>query len=192
MSASHSSTPKQLYYILYIIAFAIIYEFLPFDVSVLQNVNLVNDRKSTKTLDMIDYKVTKVVDGDTVDVEKNNESYRVRLIGINSPESVDPRREVECFGKEASEYMNDLALGEKVNLETDNTQTQYDKYGRLLAYVYLQDGQMLNRKMLADGYAYEYTYDNPYKYQKDFKEVEEFAKLSNRGLWSAQTCNGQK
>ncbi len=147
------------------------------------------------------FKVTKIVDGDTLEVQKENKSedgilniekYKVRLLGINTPESVDPRREVECFGKEASEYAKKNFLGETVRLETDDSQSKYDKYNRLLAYVFLEDGQMLNRKLIADGYAYEYTYDKAYKYQKDFKDIQRFAKSESRGLWSSETCNGQK
>lgn len=144
----------------------------------------------------VDFKIIKVVDGDTFDVEKNTdgkiEKYKVRLLGINTPESVDPRRTVECFGLESSKYVKDNFLGDLVKLETDDSQSKYDKYNRLLAYVYLSDGQMINRKLIADGYAYEYTYDKAYKYQKDFKDLQRFAKSENRGLWSSETCGGQK
>lgn len=161
-----------------------------------ENVNLrAGDSVNTGEV-LLDFKVTKIIDGDTIEVQKevdsNIEKYKVRLLGINTPESVDPRREVECFGKEASEYAKKNFLGETVRLETDDTQDKYDKYDRLLAYVYLEDGQMLNRKLIADGYAYEYTYDKPYKYQKDFKDIQRFAKSEGRGLWSGDTCNGQK
>ncbi len=155
----------------------------------------------SNNLELENFKVTKIVDGDTLEVQKENknesgivsiEKYKVRLLGINTPESVDPRREVECFGKEASEYAKKNFLGETVKLETDDTQSKYDKYNRLLAYVFLEDGQMLNRKLIANGYAYEYTYDKAYKYQKDFKDIQRFSKSENRGLWSADTCNGVK
>lgn len=140
----------------------------------------------------LSYTVKKVVDGDTLVVraEGGSTDIKVRLIGINTPETVDPRRPVECFGKEASNHMKSLASGETVYIETDETQGEYDKYGRMLAYVYLTDGQMLNRKMLAEGYAYEYTYHVPYKYQQDFKEAQNFARGSKRGLWAPDTCNG--
>jgi micrococcal nuclease len=82
--------------------------------------------------------------------------------------------------------------GETVKLETDDSQDKYDKYGRLLAYVYLLDNQMANRKLVAEGYAYEYTYDAPYKYQEDFKSLQSFAKREARGLWAKDTCNGVK
>lgn len=138
------------------------------------------------------YKVTRVVDGDTLVVNVNGVDEKVRLIGINTPETVDPRKTVECFGKEASSRMKELADGKNVRLESDNSQSTRDSYGRLLSYIYLEDGQMLNRKMVAEGYAYEYTYMTPYKYQKEFRDVQTLARVSARGLWSPETCNGEK
>ena len=138
------------------------------------------------------YKVTKVVDGDTLHVAINGIDEKVRLIGINTPETVDPRRAVQCFGKEASTRMKELVDGKIVRLESDPTQDARDTYGRILAYVYLEDGQMVNRKMIAEGYAYEYTYLVPYTYQKEFKGLQNLARTSGYGLWSKNTCNGIK
>jgi micrococcal nuclease len=138
------------------------------------------------------YKVTRVVDGDTLVVDMNGVQEKVRLIGINTPETVDPRKTVECFGKEASSRMKSLAEGKLVRLEGDDTQDARDVYGRLLEYVYLEDGEMLNRKMVAEGYAYEYTYMTPYRYQQDFRDVQNIARISARGLWAPDTCNGNK
>lgn len=138
------------------------------------------------------FKVTRVVDGDTLQIDMHGTKEKVRLIGINTPETVDPRRAVQCFGKEASDRMKSLADGNLVRLESDPTQSFRDTYDRLLAYVYLEDGQMLNRKMIAEGYAYEYTYGVPYKYQKEFRDLVALARTSERGLWSPSTCNGKK
>ncbi len=138
------------------------------------------------------YNVIKVTDGDTIHIEMNGKDEKVRLIGINTPETVDPRRTVECFGKEASERMKEIAGGKIVRLEYDDTQSLRDAYDRLLAYVYLEDGQMLNRKMIAEGYAYEYTYLEPYKYQNEFRQLQTLARTSERGLWSPDTCDGNK
>lgn len=137
------------------------------------------------------YQVTRVIDGDTFVIDYAGKEDRVRLIGINTPETVDPRKPVQCFGKEASNKMKSLAQGQMVGLEFDTTQNYRDIYGRLLAYAYLPDGEMLNRKMLADGYAYEYTYMKPYKYQSEFKELQKFAEQNKRGLWADSTCQGQ-
>jgi micrococcal nuclease len=138
------------------------------------------------------YKVTKVTDGDTLHVMIEGRDEIVRLIGINTPETVHPEKPVECFGKEASQRLKELAKGGVVRLEYDDSQSLRDTYDRLLAYVYLEDGQMLNRKMIAEGYAYEYTYMTPYKYQKEFRELQYVAQSAKRGLWAENTCNGSK
>ena len=138
------------------------------------------------------YNVIKITDGDTLHLAMEGRDESVRLIGINTPETVDPRRTVECFGKEASERMKEIAKGKIVRLEYDESQSLRDTYGRLLAYVYLEDGQMINRKMIAEGYAYEYTYLTPYRYQEEFRELQKLAQGAKRGLWAEETCNGSK
>lgn len=138
------------------------------------------------------YDITKITDGDTLHITMDGRDETVRLIGINTPETVDPRRPVECFGKEASARMKEVAGGKIVRLEYDDTQDTRDAYGRILAYVYLEDGQMLNRKMIAEGYAYEYTYMVPYKYQEEFRQLQRLAQSANRGLWAENTCHGEK
>jgi micrococcal nuclease len=84
--------------------------------------------------------------------------------------------------------MKELADAKNVFLETDTSQGERDKFGRLLAYVYLEDGQMLNRKMIAEGYAYEYTYLRSYKYQEDFKKAQNLARSTKVGLWADNAC----
>lgn len=129
------------------------------------------------------YEVVKVVDGDTLDVDINGKIERLRLIGINTPETVDPRKQVECFGKEASNKSKETLLGKKIFLESDPSQDERDKYGRLLRYVFLSDGSNFNLMMIKDGFAYEYTYYLPYKYQKEFKEAQKYAQDNKMGLW---------
>ena len=138
------------------------------------------------------YKVTKVTDGDTIRLNMNGTDETVRLIGINPPEPVNLSEPVQCFGKEATARMKGLVDGQIVRLEYDDTQSLRDIYNRLLAYVYLEDGQMVNRKMIAEGYAYEYTYMTPYKYQKEFRDLQNLARISGRGLWAEDTCSGSK
>lgn len=136
--------------------------------------------------------VSKVVDGDTIDVIMNGQKKRVRLIGMNTPETVDPRRPVQCFGKEASNHARELLSGKTIYLEADPTQANTDKYNRLLRYVWLDAETNFNKLMIADGYAYEYTYDIPYKYQIEFKQAQQSAENAQRGLWSPSTCGGRK
>ena len=135
--------------------------------------------------------VTKVVDGDTLDVQLGGEEVRLRLIGMNTPESVDPRRPVECYGLEASARAKELLAGQAVYLEPDPSQDERDRYGRLLRYVWLEDGRLFNLEMIAQGYAYEYTYESKYKYQAEFRAAQERAQATRAGLWSPETCNGE-
>lgn len=134
------------------------------------------------------YKVVKVVDGDTIDVFIDNKTERLRLIGIDTPETVDPRKSVQCFGKEASNKAKEMLLGQFVSLESDDTQGERDKYKRLLRYVFLPDGNNFNLYMISEGYAHEYTYDQPYKYQAEFKQAEVDARENSRGLWNSAAC----
>jgi micrococcal nuclease len=132
-------------------------------------------------------KVTKVIDGDTVEVFFNEKINKVRLIGLNTPESVDMNRRVECYGFEASDKLKELAHGKIVDLVPDETQDDKDKFGRYLRYLYL-NGENINKKMISEGFGFEYTYKKPYIYQKDFKEAESLAKKNNLGLWNKNNC----
>ena len=136
------------------------------------------------------YSVTKVVDGDTITINLDGTSETIRLIGINTPETVDPRKPVECFGKQASDEAKTLLSGKKVRIEKDSTQGERDKYGRLLAYVFRDDGLFFNEHMIQQGYAYEYTYNKPYKYQTQFKADQVLAKSQGKGLWATGVCDG--
>lgn len=160
------------------------------------NLDVVNENVDQKDLtqnsvisdDFKYYQVVEVVDGDTIKIDFDGSIESIRLIGMDTPETVDPRKPVQCFGEEASKKAKELLLNKKVRLEDDPT--QYDKYGRLIKYVYLENGEMYNKKMIEDGYAHEYTYDIPYKYQSEFQEAEKYARENKLGLWSDNTCSG--
>ena len=132
--------------------------------------------------------VTKVVDGDTIRVDDNGQRQTIRLIGLDTPESVDPRKPVQCFAHEASAQADTVLDGRSVYLETDPSQDSVDRYGRTLAYVWTESGRLFNLDMIADGYAHEYTYDVPYRYQQIFRTAEDNARTDERGLWSPDTC----
>lgn len=134
------------------------------------------------------YSVVKIVDGDTIDVDINGQTERIRFIGLNTPEIVDPRKPIECFGQEASKKMNELLVGQEVKLEADSTQGDRDKYDRLLRYVYLKDGTDISLKMIKEGFGYEYTYELPYRNQKQYDEAEAYARENERGLWAPGMC----
>lgn len=132
--------------------------------------------------------VTKVIDGDTIQVVINGKNETLRLIGIDTPETVDPRKPVQCFGKEASAKAKSLLSNKSVRLEADPTQGERDKYQRLLRYVFLEDGTNFNKLMINEGYAHEYTYNTPYKYQLEFKQAQKEAEASKAGLWADNAC----
>lgn len=136
------------------------------------------------------YRVLNTIDGDTIDISYNGKSERVRMIGLDTPETKDPRKPIQCFGREASQRMRDLVAGKNVRIEQDPSQGERDKYGRLLLYIYLEDGTNVAYKMIADGFGHEYTYRIPYKYQSQFKAAQKDAEKNKRGLWADNTCAG--
>ncbi len=149
-----------------------------------------NSTDTTKSSELSFYSVTQVVDGDTIKININGKEETLRLIGLDTPETVDPRKEVQCYGKEASNKAKELLSNRKVRIETDASQGTTDKYGRMLAYAYREDGLFYNKHMIEQGYAHEYTYGTPYKYQSEFKTAQKNAQASQLGLWSPSTCNG--
>lgn len=125
--------------------------------------------------------VTRVVDGDTLDA---SDVGRIRLIGVDTPETVDPRRPVQHFGKEASAFLKRLIEGKRVRLEYD--QQRKDAYNRTLAYVYLPDGTFVNAEIVRQGYGFAYT-QFPFKYLDEFRRLEREAREAGRGLWRQGT-----
>lgn len=127
-------------------------------------------------------RVVRVIDGDTIEVKIGAETGRVRYIGIDTPETVDPRRPVGCFGREASQRNRELVDGKAVELEKDISET--DDFGRLLRYVWL-GGEMVNAMLVREGYAVSSTYPPDVKYQDLFLSLQREAQEADRGLWSA-------
>lgn len=135
------------------------------------------------------YRVVKVSDGDTIKVAVGDKTETVRFIGVDTPESVDPRRPVQCFGKEASKKTTEMLMGKNVRLETDILVGDRDIYKRWLRYIYLPDGTLYNKWLIAAGYGHEYTYkSNPYTFQDEFKLAEKNAREHARGLWAPDVC----
>lgn len=126
--------------------------------------------------------VTRVVDGDTIIVDIDGVEERVRLIGVDTPESVHPDadRNVE-YGKIASDFTKSQLEGKDVTLEYDVQER--DQYGRILAYVYL-GGKMFNKTLLEEGHAKVATYPPNVKYVDDFKSIQEQARENGRGVWA--------
>ncbi len=136
--------------------------------------------------------VTNVVDGDTIDVSINRRTRRIRLIGVDTPETSHPSSPVECFGREASRFLTELVNGQTVLLESDPSQGDRDRYNRLLRFVWLPDGRLVNYEIIAQGYGFEYTFRTPYKYQEQFKAAQRAARETQAGLWAPDTCNGER
>lgn len=132
---------------------------------------------------------TKVFDGDTIEVTvdkkylqkmHNLSAVHVRLIGADTPEMSHPLKPVQYFSQEASSFTTKMALGKKIRLEFD--QQRKDKYRRLLAYVFLPDGRMLNAEIIKQGYGFAYT-RFPFRYMEEFRQYERDARTKGLGLW---------
>lgn len=136
------------------------------------------------------FKVLKVVDGDTIQVDVRGKKEVIRLLGIDTPESVDPRKPVQCFAKEATTKMKSFVDGKSVILVDDSTQGNRDKYNRLLRYVYLPDKvqTFVNGEMVKQGYAFSYK-QYPTKMLDKFNDFEKYAREHNLGLWGSCPLN---
>lgn len=138
------------------------------------------------TTDKCDYKaVSKVIDGDTVKILVGGEEVKVRLIGIDTPETVHPNKDVEWFGKEAAKKLKEMVEGKIVCLKMDRDKTQdIDKYGRLLRYLWL-DNLFVNAELVKQGYAFAYT-NYPFQYLEEFRKYARDARENNRGLYNPE------
>jgi micrococcal nuclease len=150
---------------------------------------LVNDLRQTQQAEVL-----RVIDGDTLEVLVNGQKESVRVIGVDTPEVVDPRKTIECLGREASVYAKEYFAekGETVWLEMDPSQGDRDKYRRLLRFVFTENkNEDFGKMMIMLGYASEYTYNTPYKYQELYRQAETDARAGKKGLWADDACLGQ-
>ncbi len=147
------------------------------------------DLSEVETLSKVDmgwYTLERVVDGDTVIVNSLEGRERVRLIGIDTPELARQNRPEECYAQEATNRLQEiLSQNSQLRLWSDPTQDEYDRFGRLLAYITIEDGVNVNELLVREGYAREFTYENPYLLQEVFIEAEQEAQDNGLGLWSA-------
>lgn len=136
------------------------------------------------------YQVTRIIDGDTVEIRYDGKPTSVVLIGVDTPETVHPQKPVEVFGKEALAFTRNLLLGESVYLRFDTNRT--DRYGRLLAYLYrAPDGLFVNLEIVRQGYGKVYT-TLPFKHKTLFRYYGEQAQNAGRGLWSTGVGGHQR
>ena len=129
-------------------------------------------------------RVVKVVDGDTIHVQVGATREKVRYIGVDTPETKHPTKEVQCYGQKASDFNASLVAGEQVRLVRDVEER--DRYGRLLAYVYrLRDGLFVNAELARLGYALPLTIPPDVRHADRFAQLARQAREQGRGLWGA-------
>jgi len=132
--------------------------------------------------------VTQVVDGDTIKVRLPAGVETIRIIGIDTPETVDPNRPAACFGKEASAFAKETLAGKMVTLEMDPTQDQRDRYDRLLAHVHV-GGTLYAAEAIAKGYGIHYVYERPSVHAAELDAAETAARDAKLGIWAS--CDGR-
>jgi micrococcal nuclease len=137
-------------------------------------------------------RVSRVVDGDTLKVDIAGRTDAVRVIGLDTPESVKPGTPVECFALRASaEAKRLLPVGAAVRLQADPTQAVRDRYGRVLAHVWLPDGTLYAERMIRGGFGIHYVYGGvPSIYASRLAAAEIAARVALTGLWAPSTCAG--
>lgn len=133
------------------------------------------------------YKVTYISDGDTFSVSMDGHEEKVRLIGVDTPETVKPNSPTECFGKAASDFAKQTLSGKTVRLEADPINQNRDRYDRLLRYAYLEDGTLFNATLISQGYGFAYL-SFPFSKADEFQQLQTNARKSNLGVWSGE-CN---
>lgn len=129
------------------------------------------------------YRVAQFEDGDTVTVDMAGQEEKVRFIGVDTPETKDPRKPVQCFGKAAADFTKQMIGNNQVKLEADPTNTNRDRYNRLLRYVYLPDGRLVNLEIIKQGYGFAYV-SFPFEKLAQFRAAQTEAREANRGLWA--------
>lgn len=134
------------------------------------------------------YQIDHYIDGDTIAVNMDGKVETIRFIGIDTPETHKPNTPVQCYGPAAAAHTQSVIknAGGKVRLAADSEGTNRDRYNRLLRYVYLPDGTLVNQLNIEQGYAFYYPYF-PFTKKADFKAAQDTAKAAGRGLWSACT-----
>ncbi len=126
-----------------------------------------------------------MIDGDTIAVRIDGERVKVRLIGVDTPETRKPNTPVQCFGPQASSRMQSLVQSRSVRLQADPTQGDRDRYDRLLRYVFTPDGRNVAQVLIAGGFGREYTYSSAYGFQGLFRAAQATAQRTRSGLWGA-------
>lgn len=153
---------------------------------------IVNNLTANETTNSL-YKLIEIIDWDTIKINYNWKNQNVRMIWVDAPEKNTSRFwYIECYWEESDNYLTELLWNvSEIKLEFDDTQWIEDQYGRLLWYVFV-NWNNINETMIKKWYAWEYTYNKPYKYQQDFKNAELYAKNNKLWLWKTTACNWER
>jgi micrococcal nuclease len=130
------------------------------------------------------YSINHFIDGDTIAVNMNGNIETVRMIGVDTPETHKPNTPVQCYGEAAAAYTKQLIGSKKVRLQADPLDTNRDRYGRLLRYIYLSDGTLVESQLINNGYGFAYTLF-PFSKTEEFKADMQTAQNAHLGLWGA-------
>lgn len=147
-----------------------------------QNGNLESAQTQIQKADPGLYTVTHFIDGDTIAVNMDGKEEKVRFIGVDTPETHKPNTPVQCYGPAAAAYTKNRIGLQRVRLEADSLNTNRDRYNRLLRYVYLPDGTLINQQLISNGYGFYYPYF-PFSKSKDFAAAQASAQDAHKGLW---------
>lgn len=137
------------------------------------------------------YRVTSVQDGDTFTVSMDGREEKIRLIGVDTPETIKPNSPVECYGVAASNHLKKLLTNSDVRLEADAINQNRDRYDRLLRYAYLSDGTLVNKKIIAEGYGFAYL-SFPFTKAEEFRLAQVSARESQLGVWGGECIINEK
>jgi micrococcal nuclease len=132
------------------------------------------------------YTINHYVDGDTIAVNMNGSVETIRFIGVDTPETHKPNTPVQCYGPEAAAHTKQVIsqAGGKVRLQADPLDTNRDRYGRLLRYIYLPDGTLLDEQIIKQGYGFAYL-SFPFGKKDQFAADQQAAQTAKLGLWAA-------
>jgi endonuclease YncB( thermonuclease family) len=140
---------------------------------------------ATKTVQQNDpglYPIDHFVDGDTIAVKMNGKTESIRMIGVDTPETHKPNSPVQCYGPAAAVFTKNLVGSQQVRLQSDPESTNRDRYNRLLRYVYLPDGRLVEAELIKGGYGFAYT-SFPFTKSDEFVRGQDAARTANKGLW---------
>lgn len=129
------------------------------------------------------YAIDHFTDGDTIAVKMNGTVEAIRFIGVDTPETHKPNSPIQCYGPAAAAFTKRTIGNQRVRLEADPLNTNRDRYNRLLRYVYLPDGTLLNQQLVANGYGFAYL-QFPFSKKDTFSEAQDSAQQQRKGLWT--------